>query len=373
MSSVFFMACSDSGRDADENAQSLEQPTIINPDGGPSTPEPRFGRYTVAAPGVTDFTKFHTDSGFHPLGEWVSERAGREYLVSIRSSDGNGSTPDSYGRVNILADQDVTFRAGYVWVSLADAPATHGLSATDITDMKQLDFNFPISHLWLGPRGAKYVFAPGNYEVRYGMYDGFRFQVAADDNKVVQPWSYATRRVAKIVAPKRELPTLGCGKTHESRPLYQPRYRVTGKYSGQETSRDLTVRDESAIEVGAGSMYPGATYDIAIEGILGTRPLPLSNPGEGPLTLRLGRLDVEDVAIQKPDGTALMLRGRFFVYPMQKDSAGREFPSSTNIVCDDGALTHSGVDLVRGRYKVDVKYQYGGPEDKVLTYIVDVE
>ncbi|WP_394826633.1 hypothetical protein [Pendulispora albinea] len=219
---------------------------------------------------------------------------------------------------------------------------------------------------------------PGTYKIAYGYSeaDGPIFDIAGGETKRIQAWDYAARRVAKVVAPPvRKFETVPCALVYAGATV-QHYFLYYGR-----THRMILPDGTSSAEFGvpAGSSYE---YRLSMEGIYLTDdgallevPVPLGERGQGALPFRIGRVDVDDVAVPQSDGSTKMVRGTYQVFRKYGvDSGGRDLFSTANAACkrDSTFSTRTGVDLPPGRYKLVVSYRAADGTQKQNVSVVDL-
>ncbi|WP_394833031.1 hypothetical protein LVJ94_41665 [Pendulispora rubella] len=313
-------------------------------------------------------------------------------LDSLSGELGQEIGPLAVGRASVILESGVVISSTTTQIEKNQLTTVHtGLIAFDV-------MNGPPATLGLGPTSQEfaahlftqgrpalrydlsdgtrpYAVMPGHYSVSYGLgqADGNDFVVAADENKVAKLGDYADRQVVRIAAPAvRAMPSASCSSTGGGAPSYTLRTTVDGK----GYYLDFGLQENAFRDVGR-YKYTTASYTLSLVG--GTVVLPLGALGEGPVTYQIGRLDVEDVAVRQNDGSTKMVRGAYEVFPKTgTDASGKETFADRSIVssCNSslqGAPTHTGYDMVRGRYKVVVSYPTAEAGTKRDTHIVDVE
>lgn len=185
----------------------------------------------------------------------------------------------------------------------------------------------------------------GTYVVRYGFGDGATVKVTEGAFATLDLTANAGRRIARVTASPAELPSVMCAGFNQIRGM-----RIVGK-AGDGAARTAIIPIDKPFEVGQHeAVVKGrSASDVALTYTLPClampAPLPLGSTGAGPLDLKLGRLDVDDIAVTQNDGSVRAVRGKYQVY--DKNGNGMLLnPLDTN----------TGVDLPPGTYDVVATY-----------------
>ncbi|WP_394827654.1 hypothetical protein [Pendulispora albinea] len=354
-----------------EPSENRELETRVTP-GGSDLP----GRLKVVAPGVpSGETRIAVLSTSPYLAGALGEEMGphRVGAANYRLTSGGFYTD---GTAQIAANQLTTVQVGLFAVDLKNAPPTLGLRnyASAAAPNPRIYRSAGDSQAIATTSDGTYYWGvvPGSYYLEYGMIDGVPIDVAASETKRFKGWEYAGRRVAKIIAPVRELPTASCAQGGGS--LAVPKYSLTAYHPSLGSRYDyLSLADGETVEVGAAAKHASQGYTLTITGVSGSFSLPLGATGAGPQAFPIGRLDVDDVRVTQADGSVKIVRGTYAAYlKTGVDSSGNEvFAYSNSLNCTPD--TNTGVDLIRGRYKVVVAYPTVEQGTKYSNIVVDVE
>ncbi len=370
LSSAAVAACAISSNGPSSDSGQQEQATIIQPDGSDNP-----ARLVVVAPaGAAASTQVRVDNTTGALGQELGPFSAGSHSVTVTSS------LITSGTVTLPPNQTTTLHTGLVALDVQGAAPTLGLNGVDAGPRLWVLRGTQISNdTYVDPRldgTAPAAVLPGSYFMSYGLTDGIRIDVAADESKTISGSAYDGRRVARVVAPTRSLPTDPCALKLATDTV--PRYTFTLESQGGTpifTSSAL-VADGASLDVGYNTLRSDATnqFGIILSGIadLG-RTMALGAAGAGPAANPVGRLDVDDVAVAESDGSTKLVRGTYKAYPITIDASGKESVGTTNVICGStGAKTHSGVDLFVGRYRVIVTYTVAeGTKSNVYDLDVD--
>lgn len=294
----------------------------------------------------------------------------------------------TYG-VGTLAVQNNPQEAGPVLgldVGAASAPST-GTSTSDL-GKTYVSVTTPT---WSLPRALQYGvavtgdtyvdFLPGQYELQFGLFDGFTFEMAGAAVSSVDLRSFATRRSLAIVAPTRSFPNAVCPPPYLVTPSVPipgvPAWFVFGTKNGAERSSPAFVAsDGEQVLLGenASDGSPAGSYLLAFgetyedEGYVtnsnpsgltfsgwGEGALAISaNPGDPPAVTTIGRLDIDDVMVTQNDGSTADYPGTY-VIQQQKGVDANGNAIWTNFGCS--APTKTGFDVPAGTYQVTTTYE----------------
>lgn len=365
-------ACSD----AAEVPPSQEQETRVSPDGSDLPASVRV----LAPNGAPEDTVVELRSKNGKLGEVLGPLSVEKQEVKVLSgpfASKREFTPS--------ASATTTIRAALLTVDTQAAP-TFGLVQGRYEDSSARRWTEGGAELHVpenvyGSDGrttkenASAAILPGTYRLSYELADGVEFEIDAGKKKTIAIAPSAGRRIAKIVAPTRELPTARCASAGvdtpgvfvwtQDEPL--PRLRRWG---------DAPIADGASLEVGAASWHPDVKYMIRTTGTDLFVPLPLGAPGKGPLVYKLGRLDVDDVAVTQPDGSKKRVAGTYAVWTMIQRK-GTWVEGEPVIECGEERIetlpTNTGIDLPVGKYKLRVTYETAEAGKKTNEYTVDVK
>jgi len=181
----------------------------------------------------------------------------------------------------------------------------------------------------------------GTYRFTWGLHDGVDVPLAANQMKVVNLGDFSGRRAIRIVAaPVRELPEC------TSAP-----YQLS---ANNTSSRQAALLPGQTVLVGeaAWKRDPSINYFLSTPGTNHGRQFSISMPAQvGQVTeYRLGRLDIDDVAVDTPAGVR-PVRGSYGIFPLTIVN-GQEVVGGQISNCS----THTGVDVLPGRYRIHVTY-----------------
>jgi hypothetical protein len=268
-------------------------------------------------------------------------------------------------RANIKAGQTTTVQAALVAVDAMSGPRTLGL-ANDPTSwpINVSALEGPSSRGSLGTlartsTGASgFALLEGSYEVNFGVggVDGVPVVLAAGDTKKVTLTDTTKRRVARIQAPTRDMPEAACGG------LDGKSYRILVSGNSSDYA-DAAMPDGSELDVGVAPSKGNASYQLHVGAWRDTVPVPLPAAGQGPLTFKLGRADIDDVLI---NATQPRVPGTYQIY--RTDASGSRI--APMLSCEP--KTKSGTDLPPGKYRIEVKYKTVEAGDKVDVHMLDV-
>jgi hypothetical protein len=192
-----------------------------------------------------------------------------------------------------------------------------------------------------------YPVLPGEYIFAYGLLDGVVANVAPGASVALDAGDYAQRRVAKIVPGAKELPDVCPLSTGVAVLSYVDSEGHTHTLS-QSLAAPFELGNNPRVIV-ATNAGQQPTLEIELPCVAGRAPIPLGMLGAGPLVMKLGRLDVDDVDVTMGDGSVKKVRGTYQVY----DASG------TREVVSMRLQTNTGIDLPPGQYKVVVTYPQG--------------
>lgn len=364
VTSLLVVAC---GGETTAVPSSQEQETRVKPDGSDLPASLRV----VAPTGAPAEATVNVSRVSGKIGDVLGPLAEGDHVVQL-----NGGWLNSATTAKVTANQTTTIDAALLSIDLK-APPTLGLvpgvrlgrgTFPDYADLSPADD----AEARIGSVTAEYtpsaLFA-GTYRLTYGLADGYEFDVAEGQKKSIDLAPSAGRRIAKLVAPTRELPNAECDTDRGA-----PRVEIK-LADGSSLSADAPFADGSSLEIGAAKWHPDATYGVRTAGTNFFTPLPLGDSGKGPLVFELGRLDVDDVAVKQPDGSTKMVAGRYSVNAMTKDATGAWVEGVGVIWCGGAPAmpTNTGVDLPKGKYKLYVRYETTEAGSKVNEYTVDVK
>lgn len=222
-----------------------------------------------------------------------------------------------------------------------------GLSKTDVTPIPDVRLTTGAFDPAVASTVAQAV-PPGTYFVMFGFLDGTTVKVAPGAFATLDLNGNAGRRIARVVPSPSELPNARCSGTNGQRAM-----RITGPGS-DGTGKTVLVSFEQPFEIGQNNslvrLHQRTGYPTELSYVLPclsmSAPLTLGAEGAGPLDLKLGRLDVDDIAVTQNDGTVAAVRGTYQVY--DKNGNGMlTYPLETN----------TGVDLPPGSYDVVATYR----------------
>jgi hypothetical protein len=132
------------------------------------------------------------------------------------------------------------------------------------------------------------------------------------------------------------------------------------------------MKDDTTIKVFPFAASEGANhYEIVVNNV----PVPLQlGPGDTK-TIKLERLDVDDVEVTKENGETYMVRGTWQLYRQGPNNAW--LPITIKQDCSNGAgqaasfPTNAGLDVLPGTYRLVISYTTGeGPKTQEQTVTV---
>ena len=202
----------------------------------------------------------------------------------------------------------------------------------------------------------------GVYRLSWGYFDGIEVAVGPNQVKQIDLSDLSTRRALRIVAPPtRELPN--CNDN--------PYVMRVARGNGYDTRLATLAPGQSVVIGEAGWNQGPANYLLNTPGMtylpyssLSFDLLPPAQPGEI-IEHRLGRLDVDDVAVDTPSGVRTV-RGTYRVNRLRTSANGGDWEGEEITSC----TTHTGLDVLAGRYRIRVGYQTA--EAGWKTTIIDV-
>lgn len=360
---VLAAACGGAGADGvDDQAQA----THVTPDGSDFP-----GKLKVVAPSTSAAGRVTLDNG-SATGNLATEigplSVGQH---SVRLSSGE---IDSTTTAGVASDATTTVTAALLSTVVVGAPATIGLgNESRVWEPAGASTpNWTSGYIRLSGAGTGQIDAnddgsavsavfPGHYVYRFGMLDGVEVDVTANNTYQQKIWDYSGRRVARIVAPHRDLPTAQC---------------ATGSYTvyggaAHATQATFTLSDQATIEVGAMASLADQAYVLLLPAVPDQIPIPLGAKGAGPLDFAIARLDVDDVLVSHADGSTTKETGTYTVQKLATDPTGKVFTNGSALSCSPP--TNTGVDLPRGRYRVTTSYSTVEAGQKSTSMDVDVQ
>lgn len=344
------VACGDASSDAsgtDEGA------TVIDPHGTDSP-----GRVQVLLPAGPVTASVQLGSATKNVGEIFDALSVGPHSVTLGNS-GDYTLSSSTG-VGVSAGQLTTVQGGLLAVDAVSGPRTLGLAhdvspwgirgtvagASAIGSMKPTVDGSKAAGLF-----------PGKYEINFGLdaADGVPVEVVANGSKKVVLTDMGSRRVARIQAPKREMPSASCSGDAVD--------QVTVNVTGTPSSMTMSLAAEQAVDVGTSPAHDAVTYAFSESTWDRGIPLPLGARGQGPAVFALARLDVDDVLV---NATLPRVRGTYRVFKANPDgSRGAEL-----LRC--APPTKTGVDVPPGKYRVEVMYATTEAGQKTDVHVLDV-
>jgi hypothetical protein len=202
--------------------------------------------------------------------------------------------------------------------------------------------------------------APGRHFLAWGLGDGQTIDVEPGKVTSAKLASPKGRRLARIVPATRELPN-GC--TSQPNAIFTAQVSsYLGSYWGNgrfpehvqdSLATPLVLGQNDAVLDEAAAVKRITLYETyRADGIIMTLPcttgvrVPLGAVGAGAATFELGRVDVDDVEITKPNGSKESRRGSFSIWDETK----------TKQVTTQWIPTNTGLDLPPGKYTLVVAY-----------------
>lgn len=333
----------DDGASTDE-ADWRSKPTGPDQSGGSLVLLPPPG-----SPGATAATgeiEMYTTPDRVALGVPVSGLRVGQHSFHFESIGADGAKSYFTGAVNIAAGTHLQVQLGGVRLERKGMPTTlHGRGMPAVEQFKHASSaNMTVTDVSIGPGlngdGTSIVAAvPGDYAIPWGYGDGVVFTVRPNATTFVNAWDYAQRRVVRVVPPTRELPdacsgtysiSAANGNAGESFPSFTEPFEV---------GQNEVIHQEAYGQ-------PSSSVELGLPCVSTTYTLPLGAKGAGPKVAKLGRLDVDDVAVKMSDGTTQKVRGSYRLFDAQGQSILRQSWYSTN----------TGLDLPPGTYKLHVDY-----------------
>ncbi len=325
-----------------------EGETRIEPNGSDSP-----GKLSVTLPsGAAEATTFMWRTTKKPVGQVIDSLPVGEQDFTLASGGLN-----TRGRVTIAAGQTTTVQAALVAIDAVAGPRTLGLAKDPTGYAIQVNALEPaltrgsvgsVSPTSNGSSGVALL--AGNYEVNFGVggYDGVPVKVAAGATTKAVLTDTSQRRVVRIKAPVREMPTASCGGGDPNL------YRIA--IPGSNSSVEAAMADSAELDVGAAPSKPMAKYELTASAWSRAVPLPLPVASQGLSTLALGRVDIEDVLI---NATQPRVPGTYQIY--QTDASGNRGAPMLRCI----PKTKTGVDLPPGKYRIEVTYNTVEAGDKI--------
>ncbi len=348
-------ACSSSSNEAPEGATDVTGEDRVHPTGPDDAPgsllvqsarTPVTGEVYTLSPrtgGASIQRTLDTELTNVPVGA-------NSWSLSV----GNGSFSAS---TTIATGARSTVRLGALILTRAGAPATigggstYGGSLTTATVVGDTTFNSGsfISYA-TDPGTASTHVAPGEYTFSWGIADGRKINVAAGSVTTQALFAHEGRRIARIPAPTRELPN-ACSENAPR--LYYQTSAAASYYGGNPIPYDT--------EVGQASFTAQYLYTVTLPCISDYVPVALGAVGAGPLDMKVGRIDVDDVTVTNVDGSSHVQRG---TYVIVNAASGRTVTATYP--------TNTGIDVLPGTYNVVATYTTSAGTTKTTTSSVTV-
>lgn len=198
----------------------------------------------------------------------------------------------------------------------------------------------------------------GEYDVQFGLgaIDGIRVRVGANEVVRADLLRLTDRRVTRVKAPVRELPTASCSGTATD--------RWTIGLSSGTTTQQVAVAAGEELDLGVSPRHEGVSYTLSHPTWLSPHAVPLGERGAGPRPWAIGRIDVDDVTI---NGGPQTVRGYYAIFPANVDGN-----ASGPALLRCKPPTNTGVDVPPGRYRVEIEYDTVASGRKKDVHVVDV-
>lgn len=251
-----------------------------------------------------------------------------------------------------------TVSLGLLGVDLASGPATFELGGASPVYLRDQG-NRDLGAVRGASRGGTLApLPPGSYLLQFGLFDGVTAVVKAGETTKVTLTDPGDRRVTRLVAPVRELPTVRC------LPDDAPAAWHIGHTSlASITGAKVSVESGGELELGIAKLYEGVAYTLRASAWSKPVDVPSGDRGAGPRRWQVGRIDIDDVTV---NGTS-KVKGTYAVFAA--DSQGKAIGPNF-LRCSPP--TNSGVDLPPGRWHVEVSYSTVEAGTKVDVHVVDL-
>jgi hypothetical protein len=139
---------------------------------------------------------------------------------------------------------------------------------------------------------------------------------------------------------------------------------VAGAYLHPSSDSDRTIH------VVPDHLIPDQPYRVTVNNTVAELWL---EPGDD-VTFEIKRLDIHDARVTRADGSSYVVPGRYVVYREVEDDWYRPVTTSTWCASDPviSLPTGTGIDVVPGRYRVEVSYQTEEGQQQVREYVVSL-
>jgi len=288
-------------------------------------------------------------------GQWATYGVPLAVPVGLAALEGRWGNGSSYTTAEIVRDQTTTV----TFAAMKFAAPTEAVGG-----INSLPFSSQGDGLGVGGAGVEYAtkaqprFA-GPYRLVWGFHDGVDLQLTANQVKQVNFGDLTNRRAIRIVAPPvREFPDCSSNRDY---------YWVTASNVSSRRQK-LAAGQSVLIGEAAWKRDQGIVYTLWTPGMFESTALRLDMPAQlGQVAeYRLGRLDIDDVAVQTSGGIQ-KVRGSYRIYQLKMVN-GQEVEGENLNVCS----THTGLDVLPGRYRIYVTYQTIEAGQKTTVMNVDV-
>lgn len=350
---LFAVACSQGA--ADDSGQD-EGATVIEPDG---TDNP--GKLMVSTPnGAADPTTFKLDNAptARPLGQLVDGLKVGAHTVTLETR-GTNYTVTTAASIAVAAGQTAVVTPGLVRVDARTTARTFGLGkdATDSQIQVLNGTNLGTVAPTSDGSSAMAVIGSG-FEVNFGIsnIDGIAVAPQAGNTQQITLSGNAGRRISRIQAPaSRDMPPANCGWQKDV-------YMVSINASGGQ--RSVTLAPGETIDFGTSPRFDNYHYYLQANAWQSSVDIPIGQRGAGPELTKLGRIDVDDVLI---NSTQPRVKGTYQIYRANPDGSAK---GGGLLSCSPS--TKTGVDLLPGKYRVEVSYSTIEAGLKTDVHVVDV-
>ncbi len=347
----------------DDAADQRDDEVRVTPEGSD-----RPGSLQVVIPGggigAVDATTFECQARQAPLGDTLSALPVGQQTFTLKT-DSPSVWFRSTSKADILAGTTTKVTAGLVAFDAVSGPRTLGLGALPCsTGIPMISLN-PSVVFSGGPKATSNATtrAPlleADYELDFGFNatDGIRVSIKAGTSTTVKLTQPADRRITRLKAPVRELPTATCGGGGDKEWFIGLANNAGGG------SQSVLLKDGEELDLGVSKKKEGAQYLVYHRAWQQWHKVPLGERGAGPRLWTMGRIDVDHVSI---NGGPPSLPGVYAIYPA---NAAGEAIGANMLRCKPA--TNSGVDIPPGRYRVVVDYRTVEAGMKQDVHVVDV-
>lgn len=343
---------------ADTDSASREDETRIRPDGSDLP-----GTIVVSAPaGASNVEPMEIFSGNArvKLGEALGPLPVGDQSFEMETKGATTLWFSGNARATIASDRATTVTTALLGVKAVGGPPTFGLGDWS---SEAIGIHIRQAGEGTGRGGVKTTadgsrllpLLAGDYYISFGLADGVVARMVPGTTTIVTLTDPAARRVVRLRAPVRELPDATCATPAEATP-WELRLR------GEPNTRSIVLKAGEELDVGVALGMP-TVHELRASAWGSAVVLPLGEPGAGPKTWQLGRIDVDDVSI---NGRATV-KGRYAVYPADANGVATD---QNFLGCTP--TTNTGVDVPPGRYRVEIKYWTTEAGEKTDVHVVDV-